>query len=69
MNKSELKNRIGEYVETGLKLIGVGSKYAYYYSIWDDGTGKHSGYCRKGFDKNDPSYSLQFIPKSKVRIK
>jgi hypothetical protein len=69
MNRTELKNKIGEYVETGLKLIAVGSKYAYYYSIWDDGTGKNSGYCRRGFNKNDPSYSLQFIAKSQVRIK
>lgn len=66
MNRKELKNKIGEYVETGLKLVAVGSKYAYYYSIWDDGKGKNSGYCRRPLDNSD---SLQFIAQSQVRIK
>ena len=67
MNKSELKNRIGEYVKTGLKLIGVGNKYAYYYSIWDDGTGRHCGYCRETLNGDYPG--LEFISKSKIKIK
>lgn len=66
MTKSELKNKIGEYVQTGLKLIAVGNKYAYYYSIWDDGSGKHCGYCRRLMDGNG---SFEFIAKSQVRIK
>ena len=66
MNRIELKNKIGEYVETGLKLISVGTKYAYYYSIWDDGTGKHMGYCKRLIDNG---CSFEFISKSQVRIK
>jgi len=65
MDKKELKNRIGEYVQTGLKLVSVGNKYAYYYSIWDDGTGKSSGYCRKKINGDSDMY-MQFISYSKV---
>lgn len=64
MTRKELKNKIGEYVETGIKLIGVGNKYAYYYSIWDDGTGKHSGYCRRLIDYG---CSFEFIGKPKIK--
>lgn len=66
MNKKELKNKIGEYVETGLKLVGVGNKYAYYYSIWENGNGGHSGYCRK--EIGDQYAELEFIPPSKAVI-
>ena len=67
MTKAELKNKIGEYVKTGLKLIAVGNKYAYYYSIWDNGNGSHSGYCRQNLLDN---YSeLELISQSKVRAK
>lgn len=67
MNKLELKNRIGEYVQTGLKLIGVGNKYAYYYSIWDDGTGRCCGYCREKLNGDYPG--LEFISKSKIKLR
>jgi len=66
-NKLELKNKIGEYVKTGLKLIAVGNKYAYYYSIWDNGKGFHCGYCRQNL--HDDFMGLEFIPKSQVRAK
>ncbi len=69
MNKSQLKKRINEYVQTGLKLIAVGSKYAYYYSIWDNGTGKCTGYCRKKINGYSDFTDLEFIPKSKIKIK
>ena len=64
MNRKQLKNKIGEYVKTGLRLVAVGSKYAYYYSIWDDGTGRHSGYCRQIIDDCDSE--LEFIAYSRV---
>jgi hypothetical protein len=67
LKSKEFKKYVGEYVETGVRLIGVGKKYVYYYSIWDDGKGSHSGYMRTVIDPkfiNDNDY--QFINKSLV---
>jgi hypothetical protein len=66
MNRKQLQNQIGEYVETGIKLVGIGRKYAYYYSIWDDGTGKSSGYCRR--EIGGEYAELEFIPASRAII-
>ena len=67
MNKKELKNKVGQYVETGLKLISVGNRYAYYYSIWDNGKGENSGYCRKDYTEKYSTY--EFVRPSRIKGK